>query len=112
MFRIAIVALAIVGLVSLFSSGASAAATGAGFLLLFPLLILAKVLFVVMLFGLIGRGFHFGGRRGEGMRWGRWERPKSDTSTRDSREEGFEEWHRMAHAREEVNSWTEDVDRL
>ena len=57
MIRFAIAALAIVGLFSLFFGGASAAATGASFLLLFPVLILAKIAFIALLFGFFGRGF-------------------------------------------------------
>lgn len=109
MFRFLIAALAVVGIVSLFSSGASAAATGAGFLLLFPLLMLAKILFFVMLFGFIGRGFS---RRGPSRDWSGWgsrERPPRRGDERKTREDDFEEWHRMAHAKEEVNSWIEDV---
>ena len=118
MFRLAIVVLAIVGLVSLFSGGASGAATGVGFLFLLPLLLLAKVLFFVMLFGFLGRGFaRRGGNRYEGP-WGTWDRPwgrgnekrsRPEQDTK-SREDSFEEWHRMAHAKEEVDSWLEDVD--
>lgn len=110
MFRFLIAALAVVGLVSLFSSGASAAATGAGFLLLFPLLLLAKILFFVMLLGFVGRGFS---RRGPAQDWpgeSRWERPRRSGDERRTREDHFDEWHRMAHAREEVDSWIEDVD--
>ena len=118
MFRLAIVILAIVGLVSLFSGGASGAAAGAGFLFLLPLLLLAKVLFFVMLFGFIGRGFARPGRPRSGSPWGTWERPRSwgrgERSRRSedtrSRSDDFEEWHRMAHAKEEVDSWTEDLD--
>ena len=110
MFRFVIAALAVVGLVSLFSSGASAAATGAGFLLLFPLLLLAKIVFFVMLFGFIGRGFARRGPSRDWSGWGRWERPRTRGGEPKSREDDFEEWHRMAHAKEEVDSWTQDVD--
>ena len=110
MFRFLIAALAIVGLVSLFTGGASAAATGAGFLLLFPLLFLAKIVFIMMLFGFIGRGFMRRGPSRDWSGWGRGERPQSRRSEPRSREDDFEEWHRMAHAKEEVASWTEDVD--
>lgn len=110
MFRLAIAVLAVVGLVSLFSSGASGAAAGAGFLFLFPLLLLAKVLFVVMLFGFMGR--RLGRPRPSRYEppWGRRDRAKSDAGEQRTREDAFEEWHRMAHAREEVDSWLEDVD--
>ncbi|MDJ0497998.1 MAG: hypothetical protein QNJ89_09215 [Acidimicrobiia bacterium] len=110
MFRFLIAALAVVGIVSLFSNGASAAATGVGFLFLFPLLLLAKILFVVMLFGFIGRGFSRRGPSRDWSGWGRWDRPQRRGDERRNREGDFEEWHRMAHAKEEVDSWIEDVE--
>ena len=117
MFRLAIVILAIVGLVSLFSGGASGATAGAGLLFLLPLLLLAKVLFFVMLFGFIGRGFGRHGRDRSGSPWGKWERPEAWGSRKRSqrhedtrsRSDDFEEWHRMAHAKDEVDSWTEGL---
>ena len=110
MFRFVIAALAIVGLVSLFSSGASAAATGVGFLFLFPLLLIAKIMFFVILFGFIGRGFSRRGPSRDWPDWGRWERPPRRGDERKTRENDFEDWHRMAHAKEEVNSWIEEVE--
>lgn len=110
MFRLAIAVLAVVGLVSLFSGGTSGAAAGAGFLFLFPLLLLAKVFFFVMLFGFMGRRFGRSDARRYEPPWSRRERGKNDNSEKRSGEDAFEEWHRMAHAREEVDSWLEDVD--
>ena len=110
MFRFFIAALAVVGLISLFSSGASAAATGVGFLLLFPILLLAKILFFVMLLGFIGRGFSRRGPSRDWPTWGRWDRPPRRGDERRTREGDFEEWHRMAHAKEEVDSWIEEVE--
>jgi hypothetical protein len=110
MFRFFIAALAVVGLVSLFSSGSSAAATGVGFLFLFPLLLLAKVLFFVMLFGFIGRGFARRGPSRDWPGWDSWERRPQRREDRKTREDDFDEWHRMAHAKEEVDSWIEDVE--
>jgi hypothetical protein len=110
MFRLAIVVLAVVGLVSLFSGGGSGAATGVGFLFLLPLLLLAKVLFFFMLFGFIGRGFMRRGPAGEEPPWTRRRRTEGKSGGRRPQEDSFEEWHRMAHAREEVDSWLEDVD--
>ncbi|MDJ0925598.1 MAG: hypothetical protein QNJ77_13650 [Acidimicrobiia bacterium] len=110
MFRFVIAALAIVGLVSLFTGGTSAATTGAGLLLLFPLLLLAKIAFFVMLFAFVGRGFARRGPSRDWPGWDRWERPRARRGDRKSNEDDFEEWHRMAHAKEEVDSWTEDVD--
>ena len=110
MFRLAIMVLAVVGLVSLFSGGVSSAATGVGFLFLLPLLLLAKVLFFIVLFGFVGRGFARRSPSTNEWPWSR--RQQSDGKRGETRspEDKFEEWHRMAHAREEVDSWIEDVD--
>lgn len=110
MIRLAIAVLAVVGLVSLFAGGVSGAAAGAGFLLLIPLLFLAKILFFVVLFGFIGRGFARRGPHRYRGPWDRWERPQPRESERQSREDDFEEWHRMSHAREEVDRWVDDVE--
>ena len=110
MFRLAVVVLAVIGLVSLFSGGVSGAAAGAGFLLVLPLLLLAKVLFIVILFGFFGRAF---GRQDPARYdppWRRRDRQKTSDAAKKTREDAFEEWHRMAHARQEVDSWLEDVD--
>ena len=109
MIRFAIAVLAIVGLVSLFTSGVSAAAAGASFLLLFPLLILAKILLFGLFLGFVGRGF---GRRGPYRPgpWGWRDRPGQTRDEAPSKEDDFEEWHRMAHAREEVDRWAEGVE--
>lgn len=107
MIRFAIAVLAVIGLVSLFAGGVSGAAAGAGFLLLLPLFFLAKILFFVVLFGFIGRGF---ARRGPyyGPRWSG--RPRVEHDERPNRDADFEAWHRMAHAKEEVDSWVPDND--
>lgn len=110
MFRLAIVVLAVVGLVSLFSGGVSGAATGIGFLFLLPLLLLAKVLFIIMLFGFMGRGFSRRNPSTEEWPWSRRQRTDGQRGETRTQEDSFEEWHRMAHAREEVDSWLEDVD--
>ena len=109
MIRFAIAALAVIGLMSLFFGGASAAATGAGFLLLFPLLIVAKIAFIALFFGFMGRGFARRGPYRPGP-WGWRDRPRSDETDRRSKEDDFDEWHRMAHAREEVDRWAEGVE--
>ena len=112
MFRFALVFLAAVGLASLLFGGGGGGA-GLGFLLLFPLLILVKVMFIAMLFGFFGHRAWRGGRPGWGgpAGWRRpdWPRPEGrrgrNEPTRPSPEDRFDEWHRMAHAREEVDSW-------
>lgn len=120
MFRFAIGVLAIVGAVWLFSSlfGAVGAAAGgaaaAGAFLLVPLFFAFKLLFVLMLFGFFAKAAGMGPRRGP---WGRrnWGyRPGDSTSSpsaepRRDRDEDFEEWHRLAHARDEVDGWVEDL---
>ncbi len=110
MIRLAIVVLAVIGLVSLLGGGVSGAAAGAGFLLLLPLLFFAKIVLFFALIAFIGRGF---GRRPPyrfGPPWSWRERHHTDRSDRSSREDEFDEWHRMAHAREEVDAWVPDVD--
>lgn len=110
MIRLAIVALAIVGLVSLFSGGVAGAATGAGFLLLLPLLVLAKIVLFVVLLGFIARGCGWRRPYRPGPPWVWRERRDEERPDKPSREDEFAEWHRMAHAREEVDGWLPDVD--
>jgi len=107
-FVVAVLVLAMIGLASVL--GTSVAWIGAIFLL--PLLLL-KVAFVLMMFGFIGR--RLAGKRG-GWDWheSRWEgRPRPGRRRPEpsaNREERFEEWHRMAHARDEVDGWVADID--
>jgi hypothetical protein len=110
--RFIIGALAVIGLVALVSGEAIAVGgVATGFLwLLVPLFF-----FKFMLFGMF-----FGGRRmarGDwqgGPPWMRdrdrrdWRPERGDhTEDRPDRTADFEEWHRMAHAREEVDSWVD-----
>ena len=109
MFRPAVLVLTGIALGAFIFGGAGSAAAGVGLFALFPLLLLAKVVFIAMIFGMFaGRGY--------GSRWRTndfkpfWDRgssgprgaSKDETPTETDR---FEEWHRMAHAREEVDSW-------
>jgi hypothetical protein len=110
-FRFVFFALAIVGIFSIFSGALGTAAATVGGLALFGILAL-KLLFVMMIFGF------FASRA-----WGRDDGPRSwrprprpwrprrqpDEAPAPSREEQFEDWHRLAHAREEVDSWVEDL---
>lgn len=103
---LALIVLAMIGIASVFGS----AVAGIGALILLPILFL-KIAFFIMLFGFIGR--RFAGRRGP---WG-WEeatwrgRSRSDRAEpSNTTDEQFEEWHRMAHAREEVDGWVADLD--
>ncbi len=101
---LAIVVLAMIGVGSVLGS--------IGALILLPILFL-KVMLFMMLFGFIGRRF-----RGRGRSWdwaeSSWRgrpRPGRQEPTK-SREDRFEEWHRMAHAREEVDGWVSDLDDI
>ena len=104
-FLLALIVLAMIGLGSVLGSGLA----GFGAILLLPILLL-KVGFVLMLFGFIGR--RISGER-PSRDWGNpgWvgrSRPRPEASA--SREDRFEDWHRMAHAREEVDGWVADLD--
>lgn len=116
MFRFAIVVFAIVGVSMLLFGGAQAAAYGTGLLLLAPLLILFKIMLLVLLFGALSSKFWYRSgpwRPSDG--WSRSRRPwfdrrnRSDNKDEPSETDRFEEWHRMAHAKEEVDDWTLDV---
>ena len=115
MFRFAFVILAGIGLGALLFGGAPSAATGVGFLALIPIFFFFKVLSIAMLFGMFARR-RFGSQwRSEEFR-GQWPRGGGPRrrSTSQSKDESpaetdrFEEWHRMAHAKEEVASWTSE----
>lgn len=105
MFRFVVVALAVVGLFSLVSGALGTAAAGVGALVLLPIL-LFKLFFILMIFGFLGQ--RMWGRDGGPWRWRspRWTRPEPPGP---SREERFEEWHRIAHAREEVDGWVDGM---
>lgn len=102
-FALAVLVLAFIGLGSVL--GGSIAA-----LFLLPILLM-KVAFFLFLFGFIGRSFAYRGRRPSPWRDGPWQgrRPRRDDEPSQSEDDKFEEWHRVAHAREEVDSWVEDV---
>ncbi len=100
-----LVPLAVIGLIALFTGGISAAtALGVG-----AAFIAVKVFFVLMLFGMMGR-FFWSHRQpwGPADPWRRQRPTKEETPTR-SPEEMFEEWHRLAHARQEVDSWVPET---
>ncbi len=102
MFRLLVVVLAVVGLFSLFGG---TAAGGFAALLFLPFLLL-KIAFFVMVLGFIGRRFGGWDRGWDAPRHHRHRRPREP---RPSDEERFDEWHRMAHAREEVDRWVEHL---
>ncbi|MBT8200008.1 MAG: hypothetical protein KJO36_05770 [Acidimicrobiia bacterium] len=123
MFRIVVAALAVVGLVSLFTGGS---ALGIGALVLAPFFFIAKVVFFMMMFGFFARalghrghiGRAYGREAGYGPRSWKYQwmsegrRPTRYGSDEDSSsaKDEFEAWHRMSHAREEVDSWVEDLE--
>jgi len=108
MFRFAFLILAGIGLGALLFGGSESAAAGVGFLALIPILFLLKVIFIASLFGFFARrsSYRWTGSAGRRPPW-MW----ADTGRRPTKEEApaetdrFEEWHRMAHARDEVDSW-------
>ena len=113
MFRFVVALLAAFGLGALIFGGS--AATAAGLVLLAPVFFIFKVMLFFMLLGAISSGFWSRGgprrSRWAGYRGARgWEfdaREESDDSA-PQESDRFAEWHRMAHAREEVESWTPD----
>ena len=114
MFRFVVALLAAFGLGALIFGGN--AATAAGLVLLAPLFFIFKVMLFFMLFGMISSAFWRRGGRPNRMRWQAYHPHRGWTSSEDDEVVGtsrtetdrFEEWHRMAHAREEVESWTND----
>ncbi|MBT8203702.1 MAG: hypothetical protein KJO17_12535 [Acidimicrobiia bacterium] len=91
---------------------------GVGAVFLLPFLLI-KVAFFMMLLGFVGRRmwhrspdreWDWVGDRGR-SRGSRRARPDSGAARR-SDEDRFEEWHRMAHAREEVDGWVSDLDDI
>lgn len=108
MFRFAFVALALIAFGAVLASGAG----GVGLFVLAPLFILGKIFLVLLFFGVIG-GFFWrsGPERPSRSPWNRrWQAPRGQEPTEKSRSEQFEEWHRLAHARDEVDTWTEGLD--
>ena len=107
MFRFAIMILAIFGLISLLSGAVGTVAAGIGGLALLSLFAF-KLFFLLAIFGFIGRrmwGWNSGPRRPGPGPWGR---PREQTP-QPSQEDKFEEWHRLAHAREEVDGWVDGL---
>ena len=86
MFRLLLVILAAIGLVSIFGG------IGLWALLLVP----------VLLFALVGCPMR---SRRSRSRW----TSRAATPAGKSNQDGFDDWHRMAHAREEVDSWVDGL---
>lgn len=115
MFRFAFVILAGIGLGAILFGGAPSAATGIGFLALIPIFIFFKLLFIAMLFGMFARRRFGDQRTGKDFRppWAgaggsRRRSPSSRPDKGPAESDRFEEWHRMAHAKEEVDSWADE----
>ena len=96
MFRLVVVALAVIGLFSLFGGA------GIGALFLVPL----GIFLVLAMLGVVGCGM-----MGRGRNVRRWQPSRRERAAEPdrSREERFEEWHRLAHARDEVDSWVDGM---
>lgn len=113
MFRLVVAVLAAFGLGALVFGGA--AATAAGLVLLAPLVFVFKVMLFVALFGAVSSALSARNSRPRGS-WQHsgsvqrrpWHGDEQDERIRRSEVEQFEAWHRMAHAKEEVDSWTPD----
>lgn len=88
---------------SLVGGAASAGLAALGALVFLPI-ILFKGFLLLMLFGFFGR-MAFGRFGRPSQRWDR----SGNQERVPSAEDRFEEWHRMAHAREEVDSWTPEM---
>lgn len=138
MFRYVVAALAVIGLLSLFSGGS---VLGIGAILLAPFFFIAKVVFFMMMFGFFARAFggrssgrrgHYGGNhwkgayspgRDQAAAFGRWgnrpphwaHRGRSGRWQAETSEPAdptrFEEWQAMNEARQEVDGWVEDLER-
>ena len=103
-----IVVLAIIGLASLLGATATSTFAAMGAVVLIPIL-LFKLFLAFAFFSFMGRAWHRGpgGHRWQGRRdWGHRERRREAGP---SAENQFEEWHRIAHAREEVDGWVPEL---
>jgi hypothetical protein len=107
MLRMVALVLALIGIGALVAGGlASAGAWVVG-----GVFFVGKMLLFLLLFGMIA-GLFF--RRHDGAPpWAKreWRRPSAIGERAGDRREQFDDWHRKAHAREEVDSWVpHDVD--
>ncbi len=103
MVRFVIAVLATVGLASLLFGGA----VGVGWLLA-PFTIALKIMFFLVIFGMVTSAC--GRSRRPTMRgpWGWRPAPDPKVERGPSQREQFEDWHRMEHARREVDGWVEE----
>lgn len=120
MFRFAILVLAGIGLGAILFGAAPSASAGIGFLALIPLFFLFKILLIATLFGMFARR-RYGGMKGDeaGPPWAwrgdpfqgrsrRGPRRRSSDTEEPTNTDRFEEWHRLAHAKEEVAGWADE----
>ncbi len=115
MFRFAILILAGIGLGALIFGGGPAAGTGVWFLAAIPLFFLLKIMLIATFFGVFARRRFRDHMKEEGWEhpWARrgasWQRPprrrRQSEQKKPNETDRFDEWHRMAHAKEEVDSW-------
>lgn len=107
-FRFTFVVFALVAMASLaaslFGGAASTGFAALGALMVLPILFF-KGVFLLMIFGFFGR-MAFGHRHRDRDSW---RRPAASNDASPSPDQQFEDWHRMAHAREEVESWTPEL---
>lgn len=114
MMRFALLVLAGIGLGALIF-GPEGASAGLWFLLAIPFFIFLKIAFLAAMFGAFAHrrregwtsGYRWSSDEDTTWSWGpsrprRTSRRRTETRSETDR---FEEWHRMAHAREEVDSW-------
>lgn len=106
MFLFALLALGLIGIGALLAGGIGSA----GAWMLGGLFFVGKLFLILLLFGLIS-GFFWRSSQGRPP-WAvsSWRRPsgRAQPPQGKSRDEEFEDWHRVAHAREEVDSWAWD----
>jgi len=106
MFRFAIAVLAAIGLGSLLFGGTAGLVSGAGWLLLAPLLFLFKIMIFLMILGMFRRGLNHNRNYSSGP-WRCCPTQDRKVEQGPSRRQQFEEWHTMEHARKEVDSWVD-----
>lgn len=119
MFRLAVFLLLAFVLGSLLFGSATAGTAAFGVAAFTAVLFLFKILFFFMLLGFIGKLFwHKGGRSHDEWPRGGWyggpyRRPsdrRTDEEPARSKQDEFDEWHRLAHAKEEVDGWAPEVE--
>ena len=102
MFRFVIAVLATIGLASLLFGGA----VGVGWLLA-PFIIALKIMFFIMIFGMISSACRRNRRHSVRGPWGWRPVPERKVERAPSQREQFEDWHNLQHARQEVDGWVE-----